>query len=290
MSLVKINLKSQKMMTNVPVNILLPDPPMGGAAPADFYSSGEKYRVLWLLHGASGDGDGFLTGDGIMGKLRGKKTVCVMPSGINSDYANHMEFGTGFAFTDFFFEELMPFVYATFPASDDPMDNFIAGFSMGGAGSIMLGLLHPEKFGGIGGLGSSMRESEFLKPYLDLKGWEFRELAEKDRTALPTEFGDPKKGITLKEINMISRYDTVRDYVDSYECTIERFPEALATGHLPEMFFCCGDLDGCYEPTRRFVDYAHELGAEQVKLKVLPGLNHSAGEACIAEMIREFGL
>lgn len=289
MSIVRINLPSRRMMTNVPIIVLLPDPPMS-AEPKDFYLSGEKYRVLFLLHGATEEAETFLVRHGVTGLVRGKRLITVMPSAINSDYANHSEFGTGFNFTDFFFEELMPFVHATFPASDEPQDNYIGGFSMGGAGSVMLGLMHPEMFGGIGALGASMRESEFLKPYLDLKGYEFRALASENPRAFPTEFGNPELGITLKEINMISRYDTVRDYVNSYECTIERFPEALASGSLPELFFCCGDRDGCCEPTEKFVEYAHALGADNVRLKVLPGRDHSAASECIAEMLSEFGL
>ena len=289
MNRLTINLTSKKMMTKVPVVILLPEARMG-AAPADFYQSGQKYKVLFLLHGASVDNYGFLTNDNLNGMLRGSSTMVVMPYGINSDFANHMEFGTGYAFMDFFFEELMPFVQTVLSGSDKAEDNYIAGYSMGGAGALLLGLHHPEKFGGIGALGSSMRESEFLKPYLDMKGWEFRAFADANRTALPTEFGDPAYGITLKEINMIARYDTVRDYVNSEECTWERFPEALASENLKELYFCCGDQDMCWEKVQLFLEYAKELGASQVNYDVLPGLGHNAGAQCIRKMIEHFKL
>ncbi|MGM9521294.1 MAG: alpha/beta hydrolase [Oscillospiraceae bacterium] len=289
MNQLEIKLKSNIMRTKVPVCVLTPDVPYG-AAPADFYGSGKTYPVLWMLHGATGDYNDFLQDCRMQRNLRGHEVIVVMPNGINSDYANHSEFGTGYNYTDFFFDELVPFIYGTFPASRKPEDNYISGFSMGGAGALMLGLLHPERFGGIAPLGSSIRESEFLKPYLDMTGWQFRAMAEADPTALPTEYGDPRFGITLKEINMIARYDTVRDYVNSMECTIERFPEALKSGKLPEVFFCCGDKDGCRDKVLWFAQLAGEMGAKQVGYEILEGYDHGEPEPTVVCMLRHFGL
>jgi putative tributyrin esterase len=284
----EIKLKSNIMMTKMPLCVLTPEVPRGKNA-AEYYGSGKKYPVLWLLHGATGDYNDWLQNCSIDKRLRGHELIVVMPNGWNADFANYMEFGTGYAYTDFFFNELMPFIYGNFPASDKPEDNYVSGFSMGGAGALMFGLLHPEKFGGIAPLGSSIRQSEFLKPYLDMKGWEFREFAMENHTKLPTEFGDPSYGITRKEVNMIARYPTVRDYVNSMECTIERLPEVIKSGKLPEIFFCCGSED-CSEEVQKVVKYANDLGADNVTCEIIPGFDHGASEPTIDSMIKHFGL
>lgn len=274
-----IKLRSRYLATQEQVLILLPDRLIG-----DSFSSAKhgcepqksgKLRVLWLLHGAMENYDTFLVSAGIEQTMQAYKDVMVViPNALNSDYANHAEFANGYLFTDFFFRELMPFIYRTFPASDKREDNVIAGYSMGGAGALMLGLHRPELFCGIGALGASVRPNDFLKPFLHMTGQEFRQYAMEHRKELPTEFGDPEEGIKIKEINMICKYPTVRDYCNSMECTSLRFPEALAAGNIPEIFLCAGDNDGCYQPVTEFYSEAVRLGMENISYETIPGLDH----------------
>ena len=292
MSLLTIRFRSKKLATRIPLHVLLPDPPMG-TDPAEFYRAGEKYRVLWLLHGGTETSEDFFYKYHLHTLLRGHKVIAVMPNALNSDFQNHMGFGSGFPFIDFFFEELMPFVYATFPASTDPADNYLAGYSMGGSGASMLGFLHPEKFqGGIAPLGSGFRGGDFLGPYLHMNGSEFRTFALNNPTLFPTTFGDPAAGIKLKEINMIAHYDTVRDYVDSPECTWKRFPEAVAGGKLPELYFCCGELDTMtLECDQKILALAEELGFSNISLDIIPNCTHPQGaEIAMQRMIEHFHL
>lgn len=279
MTEIRLTMRSRCLATKAQVCMLLPTNQGTG-----------KHKVLWLLHGATGDYEDFLIKDNITRLLGGSDTIVVMPSALNSDYANHGEFANGFMYTDFFFEELMPYIFATFPASEAREDNYIAGYSMGGAGALLLGLFKPDRFKAIAPLGSSMRESEFLKPFMDMTGAQFRAYAEEHRTSLPTEFGDPRFGITTKEINMIARYPYVRDYVNSEELTWDRFGEVCAAGNCPEMFFCCGDRDGCFDAVRRFLDHAGELGAENITAEFIPGKGHECEKDTVAAMLRHFGL
>ncbi|MCD7835017.1 MAG: esterase family protein, partial [Lachnospiraceae bacterium] len=274
MNQITLKMRSKMLKLNNQICILTPTPGMSGK-PEEYYSSNKKYPVLWLLHGAGGDADGFLYHAHLEQMLRGKEVMIVIPYGLNSDFANHMEFGTGYPFTDYFFEELMPYIYQMFPASERPEDNYLAGYSMGGAATLMLSLYRPEKFCQAGVLGSTVRESEFLKPYLDFSGEDFRKEAMANHKKFPTEFGDPAYGITLKEINMISRYPTVRDYVDSMECTIERFDDAAKAGKLPSLYFCCGDQDSCCEKVKEFRKHAEKLGVTDIGYEFVPGCDHS---------------
>lgn len=288
MNQVILKLRSPKLMQMNEVCVLLPESPRG-QAPADYYGQQKQYPVLWLLHGATWDYSCFLYYDRVMGMLQGKEVIVVMPSGLNSDFANHMEFANGYPMTDYFFEELMPYIYSMFPASSAKEDNYLAGYSMGGAAALMFGLLHPEKFGKIGVLGSSVRESAFLRPCLEWTGEQFRKAALADPRQFPTEFGNPEWGITRKEINMIARYDTVRDYVNSMECTWERFADAVKNDRVPNLLFCCGDQDGCYEKVKEFRTYAESLGVTDIQYEFIPGYNHDRSDVPLRRAIEIMG-
>ena len=286
MNHITLKLKSRALGQKSYVSVLLPECPRG-EEPGRYYANGKKFRVLWLLHGAGGDHETFLYDDHIADALRGRDVMVVMPYGLNSDYADHMEFANGYAYATHFFNELMPYIYGMFPASPLPADNVIAGYSMGGAGALMLGLYRPELFGAIVPMGSSAREWDFLEPYLDLTGEQFRALASADPRQFPTEYGPPSGGILLKEINMIARYATVRDYVNSMECTIERFKERVLDGTLPKMLFCCGTEDGCMPGVARLRALADELGAQGIEYEFLPGVNHGGASKVIARAIEK---
>lgn len=289
MNVIHLKLKSSRLMGYDSVCVLLPSPPQG-TAPGDYYVSGKKYPVLWLLHGATGEAETFLVSEHIEAIMRGHETMVVMPSGLNSDYADHMEFAGGYAFAGFFFDELMPYIYGTFPASSCPEDNYIAGYSMGGSGAFMLGMHKPELFGHIAAMGSSVRESGFLLPYSRLSGEQFRALAMSDPTRFPTEYGDPAKGITLKEINMIARYPDVQSYIDSMECTWERYRERAASGKMPRLLFCCGTEDGCFDKVRAFKAYAESIGAPDIQCEYMPGLDHSHSARVLQRTVELLGI
>lgn len=279
-----LKLRSPKLMQMNEICVLLPES-AGGMAPKEYYGQRKTYPVLWLLHGATWDYSCFLHYDRIMGMLRGKEVIVVMPSGLNTDFANHMEFANGYPMTDYFFEELMPYIYRMLPASEKPEENFLAGYSMGGAAALMFGLLHPECFGQVCVLGSSVRESEFLRPCLHWTGEQFRKVALEDPKRFPTEFGNPEWGITRKEINMIARYDTVRDYVDSMECTWERFRDRAKENRLPKLLFCCGDQDGCCEKVKQFRSFAEELGITDIQYEFIPGYGHDRSDVPLRRAI-----
>ena len=54
MALLNLNFMSMYLYGNTEITVILPDVDYTGR-PEDFYSSGEKYKVLWLLHGTYGD-------------------------------------------------------------------------------------------------------------------------------------------------------------------------------------------------------------------------------------------
>ena len=269
----EIKLRSEILMTQAQVLVLLPD---------HAGEDGRKCRVLWLLHGAGADYDFWLQMIGLDHLMDSyPDLMCVMPNGNNSDYANHFEYANGYNFPAFFFEELMPFVCHTFPASDRREDNYLSGYSMGGAGTLLLGLKEPDAFAAIYPMGSAVRRSDFLYPYRKMTGSEFRRFARNNRRDLPTEYGIPDAGITPKEINMIAKYRTVEDYINSEECTIERFQDAVENRHVPTIHFICGSEDTCCGEVENFLSMARKegIGEDKVSATLLPGLHHNSAAA-----------
>ena len=64
--------------------------------------------------------------------MENRNLIAILPSAGNSDYGNWPDYGRGYDFPRFFFDELMPFIYNSFPVSSKRVDNYIAGQSMGG--------------------------------------------------------------------------------------------------------------------------------------------------------------
>lgn len=266
MNIATIRLISRVLFMPTDITVLLPEEPV---------KTGEKLRVVWLLHGACGDHRTYLGEVDFDSILRKHRCMIVMPSAHNSDYGNYENFGTGYRFIDYFFQELVPFIRASFPASEYREDNFIQGASMGGYGAMCLGLHRPEMFTAIGMLGASLRESAFLKPYENKDSSAFRADALTDPRAFPTEYGPPQFGIKLKEVNVITKYPTVRAFLDSPECMWNRFPEVAASGDLPRIYAACGSEDLFYEANLRFRDMVVKLGQEdRVHFNLPEGIGH----------------
>lgn len=145
MALVHLNFESKFLRFNTDVNIILPNRDRE-TEPAQFYDLEKKYPVLWLLHGAMGDYTDWVRKSNIETYACERDLIVVMPSGLNSYYGNWPHYSGGLWYPRYIFEELMPLVYAWFPASQEREDNFIGGLSMGGQGTIKYVFMHPEKF------------------------------------------------------------------------------------------------------------------------------------------------
>ena len=90
MALVNLNFESQYLMVNHEVTVILPDKPRE-QSPADFYGSGKKYPVLWLLHGTFGDHSDWVRKTNIEMYATERNLVVVMPSALNSSAGETME-------------------------------------------------------------------------------------------------------------------------------------------------------------------------------------------------------
>lgn len=268
MNELNVSLFSCKLGNPVNLTVYLPSPKYGDD-PKSFYTAVEKYKVLWLLHGGNGDRNDWIRYTDLGNLIANRKLIVVCPDALNSDYVNHPEFGEGYMFTDFFFDELMPFIYNWLPASSEPKDNFLAGASMGALAVWTLSLVHPERFGGIAPLVAKPRNYSYLEPYRDMNSYEFRKMATENRKLFPAGYGNPEAGIWPKEINMICKFDTVGDWLDSYEHTWDILRKVVEDGRFnSKLFLIGGTEDPRYHAVR---DYVEELGIKDVRYELVEG-------------------
>ncbi len=121
--------------------------------PPDYETSNRSYPVLYLLHGAGDDQTGWVQfgevlhiADKAIHTGEATPMIIIMPDADTGQrgYFNSPD-GT-WRYEDFFFEELMPYVEKTYRIKSDKRYRAVAGLSMGGGGSFMYALHHPELF------------------------------------------------------------------------------------------------------------------------------------------------
>jgi len=119
--------------------------------PADYSTSQRTYPVVYLLHGFTDDNTGWLQfgeinryadkaiADGIIPPM-----IIVMPNGDSSFYINSYDGKENYE--DFFVNEFMPAVEKEFRIKAEKKYRGVAGLSMGGYGTLIYALKHPDLF------------------------------------------------------------------------------------------------------------------------------------------------
>ena len=144
-----------KVMDNLSVasKILKGDRKYAVYLPPDYETSQRSYPVLYLLHGAGDDQTGWvqfgevlnITDKAINAGLA-TPMIIVMPDANTGQRGYFNNLKNDWRYEDFFFEELMPHVEKTYRTKADKRYRAVAGLSMGGGGSFMYALHHPELF------------------------------------------------------------------------------------------------------------------------------------------------
>jgi enterochelin esterase-like enzyme len=121
--------------------------------PPDYETSERSYPVLYLLHGAGDDQTGWVQfgevlriADNTARQGISTPMIIVMPDA-NTGRRGYFNSPKGdWNYEDFFFKELMPHVEKEFRIKSERRYRAVAGLSMGGGGSFMYALHHPELF------------------------------------------------------------------------------------------------------------------------------------------------
>lgn len=121
--------------------------------PPDYESSERSYPVLYLLHGGGDDQTGWVQfgevlriADEAIANGSATAMVIVMPDANAGKRGYFNDIKGEWRYEDFFFEEFMPFVEKEYRIKGEKRYRAIAGLSMGGGGSFMYALHHPELF------------------------------------------------------------------------------------------------------------------------------------------------
>jgi enterochelin esterase-like enzyme len=121
--------------------------------PPDYESSNRSYPVLYLLHGGGDDQTGWVQfgevlhiADKAINAGKATPMIIVMPDANAGRRGYFNDPKNEWRYEDFFFEELMPYVEKTYRIKGEKRYRAVAGLSMGGGGSFMYALHHPELF------------------------------------------------------------------------------------------------------------------------------------------------
>lgn len=154
-----IQINSSILNKQVPITVILP---------TDYYIARTDYPVVYLLHGFGGDHISWINRcsintliDSLEQQGASDDCIYILPDAKNSYYINNYD--SSFNYSDFFAEELVPYVDSSFRTIPEKSSRALLGLSMGGFGSIILAVKHPEIFGTVVALSAAVRNVEILK-------------------------------------------------------------------------------------------------------------------------------
>jgi len=142
--------------------------------PPDYETSQRSYPVLYLLHGAGDDQTGWVQfgevlniADEAIKSGIATAMIIVMPDANTGKRGYVNDVKGEWLYEDFFFTEFMPFIEKTYRIRADKRYRAIAGLSMGGEGTFIYALHHPELFSSACPLSAATgpRNIEELKNY-----------------------------------------------------------------------------------------------------------------------------
>ncbi|MES2828747.1 MAG: alpha/beta hydrolase-fold protein [Bacteroidota bacterium] len=121
--------------------------------PPDYETSGRSYPVLYLLHGSGDDQTGWVQfgevlniTDKAIANGTATPMIIVMPDANTGRRGYFNDIKGDWNYEDFFFTELIPFIEKKYRAKTDKRARAISGLSMGGGGTFMYAMHHPEMF------------------------------------------------------------------------------------------------------------------------------------------------
>lgn len=135
--------------------------------PYDYEASSRSYPVLYLLHGYTDDETGWTQfgevkkiADSMVGDVNVTDMIIAMPDAGIDWYVNSYDGKT--KYEDFFIEEFIPFIEKEYRARGKKRYRAVAGLSMGGHGTLVYGLKHPELFAAACPLSASVWTRDYV--------------------------------------------------------------------------------------------------------------------------------
>lgn len=144
--------------------------------PAGYETSGRSYPVLYLLHGSGDNQTGWIQfgevqyiADKAIREGSATPMIIVMPDANSGKKGYFNDIKGDWRYEDFFFEEFIPYIEKIYRIRDKKEFRAIAGLSMGGGGTFVYALHHPEMFASACPLSAAARDippEEIVKKYV----------------------------------------------------------------------------------------------------------------------------
>ena len=159
MALFEMHYKSEALKSNVTVNVILPEYPK---------NEEKGLKVLYLLHGLSGDCYDWIRYTSIERYAKSHGIAVVMPSDGRSWYTDTAYGANYFTFVA---DELPRVCRSYFKGmSGAREDTYVGGLSMGGYGALKLAVTYPERYAGCISLSGSLDITRKGRTYI-LEEW-----------------------------------------------------------------------------------------------------------------------
>ncbi len=210
--------------------------------PKDYYKTENRYNVIFLLHGYSGDHTDWINRTNLVKYLNDYSFVVVTPEADNSWYTNS-PFVKNRNYEDYIIKELIPFVEKKYRVITTKHGRVIAGLSMGGYGAIKFALKYPHLFYYAGSFSGAFR---------------WPSLIEKNRSLLTQSL---KEAFGEKRSDHWDKND-VLTLIDS-----------VKPNNLPYLYLSCGEndpLEGLLDSNRKLVEKLQKNGV-MYEYHELPG-------------------
>jgi S-formylglutathione hydrolase FrmB len=121
--------------------------------PPDYETSQRSYPVLYLLHGSGDDQTGWVQfgevlhiADEAINSGAATAMIIVMPDANTGKRGYINDIKGEWRYEDFFFQEFIPYIEKTYRIKGEKRYRAISGLSMGGEGTFIYALHHPELF------------------------------------------------------------------------------------------------------------------------------------------------
>lgn len=223
--------------TNVKVIVPAYDAGKHKDAPfSEVYQADRKFPTLYLLHGGGGNAGDWTRFTNIERMADKRRLAVVMPEAGTSFYS---DMAHGYPYFTFLSEELPAVMESRFPLSSKREDRFAAGLSMGGYGAIKWALRKPDFFAAAAGLSGV----SFVADIMRSRG--FPETSPEHENSLVN--------------NIWGGLDRLEGSLDDTR-TLAMMAAASDKTRLPALYCCIGREDYSYEQTRRFMEFADEIG------------------------------
>ena len=229
MALIDCNFFSEVLGMNTTVKVILPEK----NKLKDRSENNSIYPVLYLLHGFSDDNTAWTRKTAIERYVEDKGIAIVMPS---ADFSYYTDMAHGKRYWTFISEELPRVVTEFFPISNKREENFVAGLSMGGYGSIKLALKNPDKFKAVASFSGAVEIEKALNALPE-------QIRDGRRIIFNDIFGDYEKVLGSENdlVNLANNFDD---------------PQNKA----PRIYISCGTEDFFYNMNVEFKDILIKKG------------------------------